>query len=84
MKPAAFVVTFMAIWLGAMGLACLIILIIGIVNFRQIIETGFSPMMLTPFAAVIFGFVLFNIPFKKESQIAKDFFSTLLIGQEIK
>lgn len=84
MKPAPFVIVFMAIWLGVMGLACIVTLAIGIIKVKQILETGFSPMVLTPFGGFIFGYLLTVIAFKKESKIAKEFLLSLLNGQEIK
>jgi len=83
MKLASFAMVFMSLWLGIMGLACIVTLLIGIIQIKQIFQTGFSPMLLTPFGAFIFGCLLTVIPFKKESKIAKEFLSSLLNAHEI-
>ena len=78
MRPASFVLIFMSVWLGIIGLACIGILLIGIVRFGQILQEGFSPMLLVPFGMFAFGCVLIHFGFKSESKNSKLFLAKLL------
>lgn len=82
MRPETFVVIFMSLWLGAVGLACIGMLLRGLFQIRQILQTGFSPMLLIPFGMFIFGCLLTILAFKEESKKSKKNLATLLSGQE--
>jgi hypothetical protein len=81
MKPVIYVLIFMAIWLGGVALACIGVLVVGIINFKDIIHNGFSPMVLTPFGMSIFGYLLITFGFKYESKIAKEYLKNLFEAQ---
>ena len=78
MKPAIFVLIFMSFWLSMTGAACVGILF----NIPQMTQSGFSPMLLIPFAMFIFGCLLSFFSFKIESKKSKAFLATLLMGRE--
>jgi hypothetical protein len=82
MRPATFVLVFMSVWLGVVGLVSIVILFVGLFQIRQILQSGFSPMLLIPFAMFIFGCLLTSFGFKAESKKSKEFLATLLNGQE--
>lgn len=82
MRPVIFVLIFMSFWLGIVGLVCLVTLLFGLLSFSQILQKGFSPMLLIPFVMFILGSLLTNLAFKAESKKSKEFLATLLIGQE--
>lgn len=82
MRPTTYVLIFMSIWLGTVGLICLGILFFGIFQFRQVLQDGFSPMMLIPFGMFLFGCLLTTLAFKAESKKSKYFLATLLQGEE--
>jgi hypothetical protein len=78
MRPTIFASIFISFWLGIVTLFCIGTLIAGLLRFRQILQTGFSPMFLIPFAMFVFGWLLLHFSFKKESKISKDFLATVL------
>jgi hypothetical protein len=82
MKPVTFVLIFISLWLGIVGLVCIGILLTGLLQFKQILNNGFSPMLLIPFGMFIFGCLLISLAFKAESKKSKEFLATLLDGQE--
>lgn len=77
MKPVIFVQIFMAFWLGGVGLACIGILVAGIIKFKDIIHNGFSPAFLGPFGMFIFGYLLITLSFRYESKTSKEFLKSL-------
>lgn len=83
MRMVMFVMAFMFFWFGIVGLVCLGLLIVGIIQFKEILQHGFSPMLLIPFAMLAFGCLLVSFAFKRESKKAKTFLSDLLQGQEV-
>lgn len=83
MRMAMFVMVFMLFWLGIVGLVCLGILIMGIIQFREALQQGFSPVILIPFGMFLFGSLLVSFGFKAESKKAKTFLNDLLQGQEV-
>jgi hypothetical protein len=78
MRPTIFALIFISFWLGIVTLFCIGLLLVGLLRFRQILQTGFSPGFLIPFAMFVFGCVLLHFSFKRESKISKDFLATLL------
>lgn len=83
MRMVIFVMVFMFFWLGIVGLVCLGILIMGIIQIRELLQHGFSPVVLIPFGMFALGSLLFTFAFKAESKKAKSFLSDLLEGQEV-
>ncbi len=83
MKPMTFVLVFMSFWLGMVGLVCLVMLVVGILQISTLLKNGFSPMMLIPFGMLAFGALLTNLAFKAESKKSKEFLARLLDGEEI-
>jgi hypothetical protein len=83
MQPVTFVIVFISVWLGLVGLVCFVMFIGIIVQYQQIFNNGFSPFSLIPFAMFIFGCLLTYFAFKKESKISKQFLAQLLEGEEI-
>lgn len=84
MRPLVFVLIFMSFWLGLVGLVCLGIIIAAILQFRQLLEQGFSPGTLIPFGMFAFGYALLTIAYKAESQKSKGFLMQLLEAEEVK
>lgn len=83
MRPATFVLIFISIWLGIVGLFCIGFLAAGIL---QILRHGFSPIelfVLFPFGMFLLGYLLTFFAFKSESKKSKEFLARLLEGQEI-
>jgi hypothetical protein len=78
MRPTIFALIFISFWLGIVTLFCIGLLLVGLLRFRQILQTGFSPMFLIPFAMFVFGSLLIHFSFKRESKISKDFLARLL------
>lgn len=83
MRPVTFVLIFISLWLGIVGLVCLGILLIGLIQFKQVLQNGFSPMILIPFGMFLFGCLLITLAFKAESKKSKKFLQQLFEGQEI-
>jgi len=82
MRPVTFVLIFISLWLGIVGLVCLGIILVGLFQIRQILQNGFSPMILLPFGMFFFGCLLTTLAFKAESKKSKEFLEKLLDGQE--
>jgi hypothetical protein len=82
MQPETFVLIFMSLWLGIVGLVCLGIVLAGLFQFRQVLQNGFSPMILIPFGMLLFGCLLTTFAFKPESKKSKDFLVALFEGEE--
>jgi|GEM_PF-405486 len=78
MRPSAFVLVFMAFWLGMTGLVCIGIIVAGIAQSRQILHNGFSPAFIIPFVMFAFGSGLTLFAFKSESNESKGFLADLL------
>ena len=79
MKLSNIAIIFISIWLAVVGIICLGILIIWLL---QIAENKFSPGILIPFGMFIFGCLLTTLSFKFESKKTKVFLANLLEGQE--
>jgi hypothetical protein len=82
MRPVTFVLIFISLWLGIVGLACLGIILVGLIQFKQVLQNGFSPMILIPFGMFLFGCLLITLAFKAESKKSKKFLEQLFEGQE--
>lgn len=72
----------MSLWLGIVGLVCLALLFVGLLQVKHILMNGFSPMFLIPFVMFAFGILLTIFGFKSESKKAKEFLTELLEGKE--
>ncbi|WP_018616349.1 hypothetical protein [Segetibacter koreensis] len=83
MRPVVFVLIFMSLWLGIVGLICLGIITAAILHFKQLLEQGFSPGALVPFGIFAFGYALLTIAYKVESQKSKAFLTQLLEAEEV-
>jgi hypothetical protein len=83
MKPVILVIIFMSFWLGVLGLVCIGMFLTGLLQFKEILRSGFSPMNLIPFGMFGFGWALIYFGFKAESKKSKAFLATLLNGREI-
>jgi hypothetical protein len=77
MQPVTFVLIFISVWLGIVGLVCLGIILVGLIQFKQILQNGFSPMILIPFTMFLFGCLLTTLAFKAESRKSKEFLERL-------
>lgn len=77
MRPKLIVTIFMTFWLSIIGIICLGVLIIGIINSSLVLKEGFSPFILIPFGMFIFGYLLFYKAFKFESKKSKEFLNNL-------
>ena len=77
MKPSVFTLIFMAVWLGTVGIACIVILVAAILTLPDIFQQNFSPAILIPFGLFIFGYLLVTLGFKYESSTSKEFLKTL-------
>ncbi len=82
MRPMIFVLIFISLWLGIVGLFCLGIVLTALFQIRQILENGFSPIILIPFGMFLFGYLLTTLGFKAESKNSKEFLARLLDGDE--
>ena len=82
MRLTPFVVGFMLLWLGFVGLFCLGMLFVRMERFHEILKDGFSMDALIPFGMFIFGCILPRIGFKSESDNAKIFLASLLKAHE--
>jgi len=82
MRPVTFVLIFISFWLGTVGLLCVSMLLVGLLQIKQLLKTGFSPMVLIPFGMFIFGYLLTTLAFKAESSKSKKFLTTLLDAHE--
>lgn len=84
MRPFTGVLIFFTFWIGIVSIVCLAIIVVAIVQFRQILESGVTPGALIPFGMLIFGILLVTIGFKSESRDSKEFLRELLEGEDIK
>jgi hypothetical protein len=82
MKPHSFVLVFMLVWMGFVGLACVGILIALAIKGNRLFGGGFSPFAFIPFVMLVFGALLTHFAFKMESKKARLFLAYLLQGQE--
>lgn len=82
MRPAIFSLIFGSLWLGIVTLACILLILAGLIQFKQLIEHGFSPAFLVPFGMFIFGCLIFLIPFKIESKKSRKFLTALLNAED--
>lgn len=82
MRPVTFVLVFISLWLGIVGLVCLGIILVGLIQFKKVLQNGFSPMILIPFAMFLFGCLLTTLAFKAESRKSKKFLHRMFEGQE--
>jgi len=78
MRPVIFVLVFMTFWLGIVGVVCISTLLAGLLQFREVLQNGFSPMFLIPFGMFAFGWLLSYFGFKRESNKSKEFLARLL------
>ena len=78
MRLNLFVLIFMSIWLGIVGLVSIGILFTILIGFRQIVQNGFPPMLLIPVGMFVFGSFLTYFAFKTESSKSKKFLAGLL------
>jgi hypothetical protein len=78
MRLFIFVLAFITFWLGTVGLVCIGIIIAGLFKFKQILQTGFSPMILIPFGMFAFVYLMTILTFKYESKISTQFLLNLL------
>ena len=81
-KLHPFVLVFISVWLGIVGIVCVGMLLIGALKFNEIVKEGFSPMALIPFAMFLFGYLLVLLSFKYESKKSKQFLLSLLEAHE--
>jgi hypothetical protein len=81
MKPVLFVLIFMAFWIGTVGVICVCILVMAVLEFKDLIQNGFSPPILIPFGMFIFGYLLITLSFKYESSTSKEFLKDLFEAQ---
>lgn len=82
MRPITLVLVFMCGWLGIVGIACLGIILAGLLQIRQILHDGCSPMFLIPFVMFLFGCIAMLFGFKTESKKSRVFLAQLFEGQE--
>ena len=78
MRPVIVALIFISFWLGIVGLVCIGILLLGLLQFRQILQNGFSPMLFIPFGMFVFGCLLTHFGFRGESKNSKEFLARLL------
>ncbi len=73
-----FAFVFMLIWFSAVALVCLVIIFVAIMRFKHIIQNGFSPSFLIPFAMLFIFYLMAYFGFKLESKKSIQFFEGLL------
>lgn len=78
MRPVTIVLIFISFWLGIVGLVCIGTLLAGLLQIKQILQNGFSPILLIPFGMFAFGCLLTHFAFKGESKNSKEFLAILL------
>jgi hypothetical protein len=78
MRPVIVVLIFISFWLGVVGLVCIGMILAGLLQFKQILHNGFSPMLFIPFGMFAFGCLLTHFAFKGESKNSKEFLARLL------
>lgn len=82
MRPVVFVIIFMSVWLGVIGMVCLGAVILAIIQITRTSTISFSPLVLIPFFMFAFGCCLMLIPYKIESRKSKAFLKQLLEAEE--
>jgi len=82
MRPVTGVLIFMSFWLGIIGLVCIGITLVAIVDIKDVLHGQFSPGALIPFGMFVFGFLLMTFSFKGEAKESKDFLIRLFDAQE--
>jgi len=82
MRPVTFILIFISLWLGIVGIVCLGIILVGIIQFKHVLQNGFSPMILIPFGMFLFGWMLTTLAFKAESRKSREFLERLFETQE--
>lgn len=82
MQPTTFVLAFISLWLGIVGLVCLGTIVAGVIQFKHHLRDGFSPAVLVPFGMFLLGYLLTILSFKAESKNAKYFLERLFEGQQ--
>jgi hypothetical protein len=83
MRPHKFVLGFMCVWLGGVGVACLILLFGLVMRFKEFLKSGISFSALIPFVMFAFGYGLLFFAFKNESKKSKLFLEKLVEGHEV-
>lgn len=76
-SPHIAVLVFSGFWMLMVLLGC--VTVTGVA-----IREGFEPALLIPFAMLIFGSLLFTVPYKIEAKKAKEFLVKLLDATEVK
>lgn len=76
-SPHIAVLVFSVFWMSMVFLGCVAVTIANI-------KDGFEPTLLIPFAMLVFGSLLFTIPYKIEARKSKAFLANLLEGTEVK
>ena len=82
MRPVLFVLIFISLWFCIVGLVCVSILIAGLLQFKQVLLNGFSPMLLIPYGMLVFGCLLTYFAFKGESKKSIEFLTSLFESSE--
>lgn len=75
MSPGVFVLGFSAVWMLMVLVGCVVVS--GIMFYD-----GFNPMLLIPFGMLVFGSLLFTVPYKIEAKKSRVFLSDLLEEDE--
>ncbi len=83
MQPATFVLIFISLWLGIVGIVCLGMAAVALAQISKIFTKDFSPMTFIPFAMFIFGCLLTHFAFKSESKKSKQFLERIFEATEI-
>lgn len=73
---------FMAIWLGLVGIVCIVIFAVMLITIKKLFKEGFSPPVLIPYGMFVGGYGLVMIGFKMESRLSKNFLISLLNAKE--
>jgi hypothetical protein len=82
MRPVRFVIVFMGFWLGIAGLVCCSLILYALFHINQLVQKGFSPNIIIPFALFTAGYLMITVGFKHESKKSKSFLATLLEEQK--
>lgn len=76
-SPHIAVLVFSALWMSMVLIGCVVVTMVSI-------KDGFEPALLIPFFMLVFGCLLFTIPYKIEAKKSKAFLVNLLEGAEVK
>ena len=79
-SPHIAVLVFSAFWMSVVLLICVAMLLAAIGDHSE----KFDPAGLTPFGMLVFGSLLFTIPYKIEAKKTKQFLLDLLDSEEVK